>query len=1757
MKHIRLFLADARRHQGLALIIVLSMLALATIVILAFLSVADTENKATNIYSASQASRRFADTAVNIVISQIRSGSERQNANTPVIHATQPGAVRKYNQAGRFLAGYKLFSDKDMIYLGDGNQDERNFVFSSEPPADWNEANNLARYVDLNEPVIKGVASDVNTNTGAQIYFPIIDPRAGQNISPLGTGTEIPVEGFSYELTTALAGNNIGDGNQGDTAPPVLKPSDATGGADSSQLRLAMPVQWLYLLKDGAVGYLNADLQFQVLDGSAAGFGGGISVTDADVYGVPSETNPIVGRVAFWADDETCKININTASEPTFSSIPIYYHERDHRWGDFPPASREYQRFPGHPATVALSTVLYPNPLQSDSRSLDTYGPNGPASGTDLSRALEVKERIYNLMPRINIGGSRAGTRTFSQDDYRTATGDASNAVSVDILASANERLYSSVDELLFSQEVSGGQRVLNVSTFGTNSVLFNKTSLERTSAFLTAHSRGSEINLFGLPRIAMWPISKNTNKRTGFDNLMEFCSRLGAAGSAGGNNPNIYIFQREYSRSIGNSINGATHDISLPRNKSLLKMLDLILDNPFPVASTADGATPRSFNQKLTQNNKRQLLVSMFDYIRSTNLYDSYLVPQNRSSWPSIAINNNWPEIYRLRDNLEGSYNTYTPGVVRNASNTSNPFEDRYLPGHGQVTPSEFTDWQVNSQPVRGFGRFFSVSEIGLQFICTADGQPDMYSWRIPQKDTNPLSDKGDYLIPVADPSQFDALAQGASPLISGGRTALRVREDFAANSTRLIDHEYPAGFVNPNEVRLTNVDAVHWRNPDPHPDNYQPPLNSIKRRFYSNYPPLRNPNQAGRYGTTPIPTQIPSPNYGYYFRRHPGYDWRNWNWTLDFDTPLQVNQKRIQALLHIEFFCPAVAYTEINPDYTILLSASDISSIEVSGRAVFNTTQDVVLRSEKPLFETDANPEIGGFASFRNVSIGRRVGGRGNMPEDFEYDSNATTQVHSGLVNMELLSSFFTVNRNTPLEFKSNGSISIKIYDHHVLPGTTDEPVQVINFNLTLGTAPTPEIVTYGSMPVNYTNPDGTVYNHPGIQAPRWWCFNRDGCLGRVTDGGGLVEQRDLLASLRGRFYRFDGIRVDNGTRAVEARLTTGYNQSVPGAHAIIYTRDPANYRDVQLQTNELAVENPLVRIGYGPKPANLSALNILTNAISPEGLWDRPWHQGSDTVRTLQPAHGDARLIAIKKVVPASDWTPHRLWNDENEYMAHNFSSYSAGTEAGFDRGTSNTSTSVDATVRGLPSRVTANAARSPDAPHGLSPFAPSPRPAHEFIQRYYDFDDSDPGGRIGPFINKVDEGNYSVGQFRLTGWPGDKTWRSTYFRSNGIGARFASGSGNYFTPNRMVASPVVMGSLPSRVWDPNGNGAWTNLLFRPYVSYSTNITGAPVASDATHPGAASPPDHYLLDLFWMPVVEPYAISESLSTAGKVNLNYQMLPFTHIRRATAVHAAMKGELMAALPNADYDNSKGMLTGWGPSGSTPPEFRSEALAGQRKYWHRGIVIDRFKPATGEDSTFWWRQANLQERVQGTLRQFEERFTFGEGPMSGPLPTGYRGGLFRTASQLCEIHLIPSLVSAPGAENVSASGVASYSNRSDTMSTFWAAHCSTGDNTREKPYNNLYSKFTTRSNTFRVHVRAQSIRKALRSVDSASFNPEKDLVVGEFRGSFLLERYIDQADLQAAGAAADYASASNPFALKPLESYYRFRVLESKRFAP
>ena len=106
------------------------------------------------------------------------------------------------------------------------------------------------------------------------------------------------------------------------------------GGGEEA--RLPMPVEWLYVLEDGTLGVLDEGNRF------VANGGGGSRA---------SEENRIVGRVAYWTDDEGCKVNVNTASEGIPWDTPRCVSRKDVAYGEKQPVRNEVQRWPGHPAS--------------------------------------------------------------------------------------------------------------------------------------------------------------------------------------------------------------------------------------------------------------------------------------------------------------------------------------------------------------------------------------------------------------------------------------------------------------------------------------------------------------------------------------------------------------------------------------------------------------------------------------------------------------------------------------------------------------------------------------------------------------------------------------------------------------------------------------------------------------------------------------------------------------------------------------------------------------------------------------------------------------------------------------------------------------------------------------------------------------------------------------------------------------------------------------------------------------------------------------------------------------------------------------------------------------------------------------------------------------------------------------------------------------------------------------------------------------
>jgi uncharacterized protein (TIGR02600 family) len=224
--------------------------------------------------------------------------------------------------------------------------------------------------------------------------------------------------------------------------------------------------------------------------------------------------------------------------------------------------------------------------------------------------------------------------------------------------------------------------------------------------------------------------------------------------------------------------------------------------------------------------------------------------------------------------------------------------------------------------------------------------------------------------------------------------------------------------------------------------------------------------------------------------------------------------------------------------------------------------------------------------------------------------------------------------------------------------------------------------------------------------------------------------------------------------------------------------------------------------------------------------------------------------------------------------------------------------------------------------------------------------------------------------------------------------------------------------------------------------------------------------------------MPVAEPYAISEPFSTAGKVNMNYQILPFTYITRNTALRAVLSPEKVAQI---------GKVSG----------AYTRVISGSARS-----------------------SLNLND-TDGTLRQFKERFS--------------QGDIFRSATEICDIFLVPS---GSSWTSDSAARTAWYGDNFTYV----------GDNLRERPYATIYPRVTTKSNTFRVYYTTQSLNN--RSTNPAVWNESLGVVTGEYRGSTTIERYLNPADTNLPDAATD---ASNP----SLEDYYRWRIVEQTSFAP
>lgn len=523
------------KQAGIAIITVLSVLLLMSVLVLAFFSLASNEYTASNNYEYGIRSKQAADTAISMVIGQIRKATTQKNDGTTAGYqawASQPGMITAFGTTNSYRESkeaattkFKLYSSNKMEAFGDYNPAE-------DVPANW--IDHPESFCDLNEPVVE------DSEGALRLHFPIADPRAfrGSWSQSDGIDSREGPEGFAY----------TDESSSGERIEGIIMAKSA----DDPSARLPMPVRWLYMLDDGTTGYLSDAGKFVRTYG----------------IGTPSDSNQLSYRFAFWTDDESCKLNLNTAAEGTYWDLPRNTGASDKNFAKFQPVKNEFQSFPGQPSTTSLSPVFAPG------QQVDT----------------KIQEDLLNLAPKVQWGGTEGGTKP----------GNA--PVSLD-----DDRLLPSVDEYMYMPK--GKRQVSDAFTD-----VSTKDDLERARFLLTTNSRAPELTLYGTPRVSMWSMfteGSSRGSRDTYDKTIAYCSTL----PRNGDNKTEYFFLRNHAGSRHNE----NYDQAGGHNSSILaQYLTPMTDVKNPIPGIG-GSLAFKFGSG-PYGDANQITTLMMDYMRNIN---------------------------------------------------------------------------------------------------------------------------------------------------------------------------------------------------------------------------------------------------------------------------------------------------------------------------------------------------------------------------------------------------------------------------------------------------------------------------------------------------------------------------------------------------------------------------------------------------------------------------------------------------------------------------------------------------------------------------------------------------------------------------------------------------------------------------------------------------------------------------------------------------------------------------------------------------------------------------------------------------------------------------------------------------------------------------------------------------------------------------------------------------------------------------------
>lgn len=613
----------AHRKRGMALVMVVSLLALLTMLMLATVSVTDSDFKAESASFEYSRARMLADSAVAIAQSKlVEATSQRFGDGTPKPWTSQPGAIRVHGMDGALETLYKLYSAPSATTASLTET-------AADLPDDW--AAQKESFVDLNAP---------QRLPGGDLRFPIVDPRAMTD-DPLTN-----VEGFAY------------DEDKGAIGP---------GSGDEDAQRLPMPVRWIYMLADGTLGTLSKDGAFEPRLGVA----------------LPSRDNPMVGRFAWWTDDETSKVNVNTAAEGSFWDVPVGDTAQERSLAMRQPTRLEYSRQPGHPAGVCLSSVLLPGRRQYPHDFSPASSPLQPMTAED-ARDLW---RVGRQLSADNDGGTSFGG--FRETDWGMWWPRSPRV-------GARQSRYATTDELVYDTSPGASTLGLRVphSFFSRHPEAAAR--LPRSRFFLTTCSTAPELTLFGTPRVALWPVHASTL-------LNASAPAPGTTSNGAPRNDSVYdhkvadvatLNQQPYFVQRSEAGNGANDFEAHAQggNKKLFLYLQRLTSRRIPGfyrPASGFGTFAEKYGAASDQD-RDAILIEMLDYIRACNFSDGQL---SKSSQFSILC----------------------PGMEHK--------------GFGQVAPMQprFIDNNASERNhPQGLGRVLTMSEIALVIVCRAEVDED-----------------------------------------------------------------------------------------------------------------------------------------------------------------------------------------------------------------------------------------------------------------------------------------------------------------------------------------------------------------------------------------------------------------------------------------------------------------------------------------------------------------------------------------------------------------------------------------------------------------------------------------------------------------------------------------------------------------------------------------------------------------------------------------------------------------------------------------------------------------------------------------------------------------------------------------------------------------------------------------------------------------------------------------------------------------------